>query len=474
VTRGRRAVLALALAPVALGGCETAPRAGATEPAPAGGSTEPAAWSVPSPAAADSAGSAAAPAGSPPAPAAVPPAGDVPFGLVKQRAPHDFSNGPLYFTPAYDGSLRFSLWIETMRFARRMEDKHGKRPRFTFFVNGAFYATGDFPTDVGRATTRAEILVRRALTQQAINEGHDVGNHGMGHLEGRAWTEAEWTAELDRFHAAMDGTLFEPIRDADGTFVFPRWTPLDGAAAGATGSACEADADCTSGACVELGHVKVCTEPCNIKRRCPKGTACGAPMFRDDTDLCLPPPAFPVFFEGDKLFDAHGNANPKSKRLVRYRIHGFRAPYLAVNDALYAALVRRGYTYDTSQATSPPEPPYTLTPPGEKTGILELALMPHPGALAIPMDYNYRREGGSPERMLGDYLAALEASHADGRRPWNVGHHFAAWGEGTYKSALETAVEHALAGCPDDRGEARCPGAEVISFRELAKIAASR
>jgi peptidoglycan/xylan/chitin deacetylase (PgdA/CDA1 family) len=390
--------------------------------------------------------------------------------LAKQRAPHDYAKGPFYFTPAYDGSLRFSLWLGTMAFARRMEAQHGQRPHFTFFVNGAFYTTEKVESDVGHATTRAEVLVRRALTQQAINEGHEIGNHGMGHLDGRAFDLAGWAAELDRFHTTMDFTLFEPVTDADGRFVFPRFEALADAPARGTGAACKTDDDCDSRRCVALtAESSLCTEPCNLKHRCPKGTACGAPMFREDTDLCLPPPAFPVVHEGEFLFDARGNANPKSKRLRPYRIVGFRAPYLGANDALYEALAARDYVYDTSQATSPPEPPYFLATPSMKRPILELALMPHPGALAVPMDYNYRLEKGSPERMKADYRAAIESSYRDGHRPWNVGHHFASWGEGTYLTVLEDTVEHVVAGCPDEHGERHCPEARAVSFRELAK-----
>ena len=294
----------------------------------------------------------------------------------------------------------------------------------------------------------------------------------MGHLDGRGFDRATWTAELDRFHATMDFSLFEPVTAEDGRFVFPRFEPLAEATGRTTGAACETNDDCDSRQCVALtADVSLCTEPCNLKRRCPKGTACGAPMFRQDPDLCLPPPAFPVVHEGEVLFDARGNPNPKSKRLRPYRIVGFRAPYLGANDALYEALEARGYDYDTSQATSPPEPPYFLATPTMKRPILELALMPHPGALAVPMDYNYRLEKGTPERMKADYRAAIAASYGAERRPWNVGHHFASWGEGTYLTVLEDTVEHVVSGCPDEHGEKRCPDARAVSFRELAAIA---
>lgn len=393
-----------------------------------------------------------------------------PVPFAKEFITRDYASGPFYFTPAYDGSLRFSLWTGTIAFARRMEQLHGQRPHFTFFVNAAYYTTERVKSDIGNATTRDEVLVRRALTQMAINDGHEIGDHGTGHLDGRAFDEAAWTEELDRFHAVMDHTLFEPVLDASGKPAFPKFVPLANAETGKTGSTCDKDADCVSGPCVDLGSAKLCSQACNLSQRCPKGTACGAPMFREDTDLCLPPPAFPIKYGGETLFDSKGNANPKSKRLVPYRIVGFRAPYLGVNDALYQALIRRGYVYDTSQAQSPPEPPYFLASGDAK--ILELALMPHPGALAIPMDYNYRLEKGSPERMRADYLAALEASYKAGRRPWNVGHHFASWGDGTYLPVLEETIEHALSGCPV-LGEKRCPETRVVSFRELATFVRS-
>ena len=143
-----------------------------------------------------------------------------------------------------------------------------------------------------------------------------------------------------------------------------------------------------------------------------------------------------------------------------------------MNDALYEVLAKRRYLYDTSQATSPPEPPYFLSVGSQGGRVAQFALMPHPGALAVPMDYNYRLEKGSADRMREDYRAALEASYASGRRPWNIGHHFASWGEGTYLKVLEETVEHALAGCPAAGGDKRCAETRVVSFRELTAAAA--
>ncbi|HTJ81104.1 MAG TPA: hypothetical protein VL400_05250 [Polyangiaceae bacterium] len=401
-----------------------------------------------------------------------------PITLPSVPVDHDFRADPLVFSAAFDGSLRYSLWLRTMRFARKMKAEHGSMPHLTFFVNAAFYSTEDAPSDVGRAHTHAEVLVRRALTQLAINEGHDIGDHGFGHFDGSRWSREEWDRELDHFHAVMSSAVFEPVRDDEGKALFPVFEPLAGASPREVGAACSADADCDSGMCIEITpETKLCSAACNLSAKCPKGTACGAPMFRDDTDVCLPPPRFPLVVDGVTMFDARGEPNPKHPRLRPYPIVGFRAPYLASNDAMYESLLGHGYLFDTSQAVTP-APPYWFSSASPSSAgsrrLLELALMPWPGARAVPMDYNYRLDKAPGSRMEADYRAGLVAAYDAGHWPWNIGHHFATWEDGEYLDVLERTVDFALSGCPDDAGKARCPDAVVLSSRELAKkLAAS-
>lgn len=381
----------------------------------------------------------------------------------------DFSKSPFYFTAAFDGSLRFTLWIRELAYARTMKQKHGKMPHLTFFVNGAFYSTKPGKSDVGKAMSRAEILVRRALTQQAINEGHDIADHGMGHHDGRLWTKAEWLEEIDRFRGTMMTQLFNPVAAEEGGHAFPRFTPLEGAEAGATGAACDRNDTCASGVCLPLTDaVRVCTQPCNLKAPCPAGTACGAPMFRQDTDVCVPVPSFPIEVDGAVLFNEKGEPNRKHSSLKPYAIIGYRAPYLAANDALYEALVERGYRYDTSQSASPGPPFYFTTREAPKK-ILQFPLMLYPGSRTIPMDYNYAHLKVSGERMKEDYERSILGAYAKSRIPWNVGHHFAMWEDGAYLGVLEWAVDHVLGGCPDQSGSLQCEGGEVVSFRDLAQ-----
>lgn len=389
--------------------------------------------------------------------------------LPRENLTRDFSTGPFYFTAAFDGSLRFALWLRELSLGRAMKAKHGKTSHLTFFVNSAFYTTRPGKSDIGRALSRAEVLVRRAITQQAINEGHDIGDHGMGHHDGRNWTKEQWLEELDRFHGTMDRVFFEPIPKEDGGFEFPRFEPLASADAGETGARCEASADCPSGSCIHVTEeLGICTQPCNHKLPCPTGTTCGAPSFREDTDVCVPMPVFPVVLDGKTLFNDKGEPNLKHPRLTPYRIVGFRAPYLAANDALYEALAERGYQYDTSQSAMP-GPPFWIHTKDNSKKVLEFALMLFQGGLTIPMDYNYSRLKASGERMASDYGAAILGAYGMGRVPWNVGHHFALWEDGAYVKVLETMIDRVLSECPDSTGKKLCEGGQVVSFRELAQ-----
>lgn len=380
----------------------------------------------------------------------------------------DFTNRPHAFTPSFDGSQRFSMWIETLRFADELERRRGKSVHFTYFINTCYYALGIEGSGIGRAESYDEVLVRRALTQQAINQGHEIGNHGVRHLDGTRWSTEEWRRELTEFHAVTDVSLFEPIRDEQGRAVFPRFAPLASSAPGEVGAECSKDADCRAGPCVRLPDgVSVCSAACNRFARCPAGTACGTPAFQEDTDVCLPRPVYPIVHRGETLFDAWGRPNLKHPDLVPYRIRGFRAPFLVFSDALVEALLERGYTYDAS-AVLPPGPPVLMRQADEGPALFELALMAYPEARTVPMDYNYDRIGAEMDVMLDDYRASLVASSERGRLPWSVGHHFARWRSGAYWSALAQAITFASEGCPGQDGRERCPGVQIMSFRELA------
>jgi hypothetical protein len=383
--------------------------------------------------------------------------------------PLDFHDGPLLLTASFDGSQRFATWIDTLRVARELGQRGGRPVHFTYFVNACYYDTRITGSLIGRAASREEVLVRRALTQLAINEGHEIGNHGVRHEDGTSWPLGRWQRELDEFHAIIEAALFEPVRDETGRAVFPRFEPLAAAGPGETGARCERDADCRGGACLGLGpETGICSQPCNRARSCPPAMACGAPAFVRDADVCVPLPRYPLSHQGSVLFDPSGEPNRSHPALQPYRVVGYRAPFLADNAGLVEALLARKYRYDASQVAVP-GPPLWLGLEGVRRGLLGFALMPQPGARAIPMDFNYLRAGLGGEQMSDDYRRSLVLAYAHGRRyPWNVGHHFSQWRAGAYWQALQQTLRFALDGCLDDAGTARCPDVELLSFRELA------
>jgi peptidoglycan/xylan/chitin deacetylase (PgdA/CDA1 family) len=392
--------------------------------------------------------------------------------LVSTPLPIDPTSTPFFFTASFDGSQRFTGWIDSLRFARDLTRSSGKNVHFTYFINSVYFDTAKVPSTIGRAQTKAEILVRRALAQIAVNEGHEIASHGVGHHDGSTWTLQQWREELEAFHAIADGLVYAPVRDAEGRALFPRFSARPDAKPGEAASACTTDAECAGMRCADLGDAgKLCAPPCNLKKKCGAGFACGAPFFREDEDVCLPPPDFPVIVEGEELFDAKGNPRVKGTRirLQPLAIRGFRAPYLGVNDALVEALIERGYRYDTSFAAAP-GPPRTVALHRGGPQLLELGLAAWPGVRAIPMDYNYMQLKVSGERMTADYRSSLVASYEAGKLPFNIGHHFAQWEGGAYNRALEDAVRFAVAECPteDEEKKKRCPGAVVASFREVA------
>ena len=384
----------------------------------------------------------------------------------------DFSGQPLYFTSSFDGSQRFNMWLDTMRFAREFAERFGTTLHFTYFINTCYYDTTVRGSQIGRAQTREEVLVRRALTQQALNEGHEIGNHGVRHENGMTWSTERWKREFDEFHAVSDKTLFKPII-VEGRPVFPRFEPPGDVAPRAVGARCKGDDDCDSDSCIDVtAHDSFCTDRCNRKQPCPDNTACGTPLFNDQTDVCVPVPSFPIEHDGEILFDEHGE--PNMDALEPYRIIGYRAPFLAFNDGLVETLVDRRYVYDASQVARPGMPLHVHI--FDKRGaFLGFPLMQYPGTRAIPMDFNYLKAGLGGKPMIDDYKHSLLTAYAaDSRPPWNIGHHFSTWRDGAYWDAMQTTVHFAAQGCPGKDDEKRCPEVRFVSFRDLARIVISK
>ena len=85
-----------------------------------------------------------------------------------EKADIAFQDGSLALTGAFDGSKRFGMWVDTIAFARTIPGLH-----FTYFINTCYYDHTVTGSAIGTSHSRDEDIVRMALTQQAINEGHE-------------------------------------------------------------------------------------------------------------------------------------------------------------------------------------------------------------------------------------------------------------------------------------------------------------
>ncbi len=382
---------------------------------------------------------------------------------------------PMYLNGSFDGgSSPFRTWLGAIDFAREIKRTYGKRLPITFFLTTAFLDKSVMGSSVGTAKSQEEILVRTALIQQAVNEGHEIANHTVRHLDGGddggKWTLSQWRTELLEFQRLVTRNVFQPVLDDSGAPVFPRWQPLSTATPHTIGASCSDVNPCSSGlSCVYVTKsVGLCTQDCNGDLACPTGLYCGYPDTTGTTlefkDICLPLPQFPVVYKGQTLFRADGTPNLSNPLLRPYRVVGFRAPYLSTNDAMYDALKELGYEYDSSDV-APPEPAQI------KNGIFQFALMKMPGMVTYPMDYSYYIRDTDRATMTADYRSGIVQAYKLSRMPWNIGHHLRNYKDGVYFEAMKDAFRFAAQGCPDDKnmGRPQCPNLELISFRELAQ-----
>lgn len=396
-----------------------------------------------------------------------------PTGGKSDEASEAFADGPLYLTGAFDGSKRFGMWADTMEYTRRIERETGKRIRWTYFINTCYYDETTVGSVIGKAQSREEVIARMALTQQAINEGHEIANHAVRHKDGSSWSVDQWRTEIAEFHDVTDNNLFNPIVNSfTGEYVFPQWPGNSDVAAGEFGARCESDSQCNSGKCLAVSpEHSYCSQGCNGNRPCPSGSACGAPDWHTSTDVCVPLPDFPVEYQGEELFDADGNPNLSHPSLEPYPIVGFRAPQLGHGAALFEVLTEFDYTYDTSKVLGVGPPQRVRHGSQTFDQLYEFALMRNSGSASIPMDYNYYFGETSGERMLRDYKkSVLDAYNERDRQPWNIGHHFALWKGGAYWRAMQDTFEWAAKGCPNDAGVEECENTQFPTFVELVSI----
>lgn len=173
------------------------------------------------------------------------------------------------------------------------------------------------------------------------------------------------------------------------------------------------------------------------------------------------------------LFDniiIHNALSPAATFAFSYHeIAGFRAPYLAVNTALYSVLKSNHFRYDASGIG------HLSDWPAKQADLWHFNLVrlniAGTDKKTLSMDYNFylaqsnAKEDSDPEhqkqyrqQMLDTYMHYFNTNYHGNRAPLRIGHHFTNFQNGIYNQALFKFAER-ICGLP----EVRC-----VTFKELA------
>jgi len=138
------------------------------------------------------------------------------------------------------------------------------------------------------------------------------------------------------------------------------------------------------------------------------------------------------------------------KNLIENNIKGFRAPFMARNNALDQVMGKRGFTYDASRGgywdVLPKKSPFNVWD-------FRLAFIPEgpKRRLILAMDYNlYVRHSSArsnpasalrfQSRTYEAYMRYFYKSYNGNRTPVQIGHHFSRWNGSAYWDALSRFV----------------------------------
>jgi peptidoglycan/xylan/chitin deacetylase (PgdA/CDA1 family) len=110
---------------------------------------------------------------------------------------------------SFDGAGANPLWQKSRDIARRTNAHFTYFLSCTLLIERAKAKTYQGPhqkpgrSNIGFAQTAEEARTRLGHIWQAHLEGHDISSHTCGHFDGKDWTAADWTAELDTFHKVL-------------------------------------------------------------------------------------------------------------------------------------------------------------------------------------------------------------------------------------------------------------------------------
>jgi peptidoglycan/xylan/chitin deacetylase (PgdA/CDA1 family) len=132
-----------------------------------------------------------------------------PLLLLPALASASGSSPPQYVIISFDGANDNALWARSMK----LGDETGAR--FTYFLSCVYLlspqdralyrgpAMKAGRSNVGFATSKADAAARLANVWAAYQSGHEIASHGCGHFDGKAWSQADWKAEVAAFSSIL-------------------------------------------------------------------------------------------------------------------------------------------------------------------------------------------------------------------------------------------------------------------------------
>jgi hypothetical protein len=123
------------------------------------------------------------------------------------------SDRPQFVVLAFDGSRSIKMWEDSRAFAKEMAVK--SPIHFTYFINAVYlldpahYSLFKAPgiqrgvSNIGFATSKADVLKRIEQINYAISEGHEIGSHNAGHFTGTNWIYEDWMDQFRLFDSIV-------------------------------------------------------------------------------------------------------------------------------------------------------------------------------------------------------------------------------------------------------------------------------
>lgn len=100
----------------------------------------------------------------------------------------------------FDGSKSHAKLKDVVNFGNELTRTSGLPAKFTMYANSTYWHTGGLDTpDIGYGGSEKDIAKRVQLTQNIIDNGHELGSHTVRHCDGSQWSFQQWDEELREY-----------------------------------------------------------------------------------------------------------------------------------------------------------------------------------------------------------------------------------------------------------------------------------